>query len=74
MHDGSAKTLRDVVQFYNRGGVKNPNLDPIIQPLGLSDTDVDHLVAFLEALSRTSDPMSILLDVTSEGRPPVKQK
>ncbi len=74
MHDGSVKTLRDVVQFYNRGGVKNPNLDPIIQPLDLSDADVDHLVAFLEALSRTSDPMSVLLDVTSEGRPPVKQK
>jgi len=72
MHDGSAKTLRDVVQFYNRGGVKNPNLDPIIQPLGLSDADVDHLVAFLEALSRTSDPMSVLPDVKSGETPPVK--
>jgi cytochrome c peroxidase len=72
MHDGSVKTLRDVVQFYNRGGVKNPNLDPIIQPLDLSDADVDHLVAFLEALSRTSDPLSVLSDVMSGGTPPVK--
>ena len=74
MHDGSLKTLRDVVQFYNRGGVKNPKLDPIIHPLGLSDADVDHLVAFLEALSRTSDPMSVLSDTTREENPPAKQK
>ena len=72
MHDGSVKTLRDVVQFYNRGGVKNPNLDPIIQPLNLSVTDVDHLVAFLKALSRTSDPKSVLPDVTTEREPPIK--
>jgi len=73
MHDGSVKTLRDVVQFYNRGGVKNPNLDPILQPLGLSDSDVDHLVAFLKALSRTSDPMSVLPGVTGGSVPPVKR-
>ena len=72
MHDGSVKTLRDVVQFYNRGGVKNPNLDPIIQPLNLSVTDVDHLVAFLKALSRTSDPKAVLPDVTIEREPPIK--
>jgi len=73
MHDGSVKTLRDVVQFYNRGGVKNPNLDPDIRPLNLSDTDVDHLVAFLEAMSRTSDPMSVLPGVTGGSVPPVKR-
>lgn len=70
MHDGSVKTLRDVVHFYNRGGVKNPNLDPIIQPLGLSDADVDHLVAFLKALSRTSDPKSVLPDATRGRKQP----
>ena len=69
MHDGSIKTLREVVQFYNRGGVKNPNIDPVIQPLDLSDTDIDHLVAFLEALSRTSDPMSVLPGPSSQVKP-----
>src|SRR5262249_17108237 len=28
MHDGSLKSLEEVVEFYNRGGGANPNLDP----------------------------------------------
>jgi cytochrome c peroxidase len=51
MHDGSEKTLRDVVEFYNRGGNRNPHLDGKIHPLSLSSTEVDALVAFLEALN-----------------------
>ena len=53
MHDGSLGTLEEVVEFYNRGGGKNPNLDPVIVPLGLSSQDVKDLVAFLRALSGT---------------------
>jgi cytochrome c peroxidase len=51
MHDGSIATLKEVVQFYNRGGGKNPHLDPIIGPLGLSDEEVDDLTEFVKALS-----------------------
>src|SRR5262249_33884873 len=51
MHDGSLRTLDEVVEFYNRGGAKNPYLDPLIEPLGLSKEDMKDLVAFLEALS-----------------------
>ncbi len=51
MHDGSLPTLRSVVEFYNRGGVKNPHLDRAMQPLDLSAAQVDQLVAFLEALT-----------------------
>lgn len=51
MHDGSFKTLEEVVEYYNRGGGKNPHLDPIVQPLGLSKEDVHDLAAFLAALS-----------------------
>jgi cytochrome c peroxidase len=51
MHDGSLPTLEAVVEFYNRGGGKNPNLDPAIAPLGLSKEDERDLVAFLRALS-----------------------
>ena len=50
MHDGSIATLRDVVELYNRGGIRNPNVSPRIVPLGLSTTEVDALVAFLRAL------------------------
>jgi cytochrome c peroxidase len=50
MHDGSLKTLEDVVQYYNRGGNKNENLNPLIYPLNLFDEDVQALVSFLKAL------------------------
>jgi cytochrome c peroxidase len=50
MHDGSLPSLLDVVHFYNEGGVPNETLDPAVRPLGLSDAEVDDLVAFLEAL------------------------
>jgi cytochrome c peroxidase len=51
MHDGSVATLEDVVDFYNRGGGKNPHLDAIIAPLGLSAEEKKDLVAFLKALT-----------------------
>ena len=51
MHNGSLRTLRQVVEFYNRGGIKNELLDPLVQPLGLSDTELDSIVAFLESLT-----------------------
>lgn len=59
MHDGSIKTLRDAVQHYNQGGQPNLNADALIRPLGLTDAEVDDLVAFLQSLtdeSFTSNP------------------
>jgi cytochrome c peroxidase len=53
MHDGSLETLWDVVEFFNKGGEKNPFLDAEMQPLGLSTSEVEDLVNFLSAL--TSD-------------------
>jgi cytochrome c peroxidase len=50
MHDGSVATLKDVVEIYNRGGEKNPRLDPKIKPLKLTTEEVDALVAFMQAL------------------------
>jgi cytochrome c peroxidase len=50
MHDGSLTTLEEVVEFYNRGGVANPNLDPALAPLSLSKDEMRELVAFLKAL------------------------
>lgn len=50
MHDGSLATLRDVVEFYNRGGNPNPFLTQRVRPIGLGARDVDALVAFLLSL------------------------
>lgn len=51
MHNGSLATLKDVVKFYNKGGVDNKLKDPLIKPLGLQDQEVNDLVAFLESLT-----------------------
>jgi cytochrome c peroxidase len=51
LHDGSEKTLMDVVNLYNRGSVNNPNLDPLMMPLNLTGHEKRDLVAFLEALT-----------------------
>ena len=52
-HNGSEKTLEDVVRFYNRGGkgtdVEAQSTD--VRPLGLTDTELQELVAFLDALT-----------------------
>jgi cytochrome c peroxidase len=50
MHDGSIGTLEKVVDFYDAGGGANPNLDPRLEPLGLTDEEKAALVAFLKAL------------------------
>jgi cytochrome c peroxidase len=51
LHDGSAQTLMDVVVLYDRGGVPNPGLDPLVLPLALTGREKADLVAFLEALT-----------------------
>jgi cytochrome c peroxidase len=51
MHDGSIATLEEVVEHYDRGGNRNPNLDSELQPLGLSHDEKQALVAFLRSLS-----------------------
>lgn len=53
MHDGSEKTLLDVVRFYNRGGERNHALDSRMRPLQLTDAEMSDLVEFMRAL--TSD-------------------
>lgn len=48
MHDGSLKTLEEVVDYYNLGGTKNDYLDEEIYPLKLSDAEKKALVTFLK--------------------------
>ena len=52
MHDGSQKTLEEVVEFYVKGGHPgHPNLDPEMKKLELTDQEKKDLVEFLKALS-----------------------
>ena len=51
MHDGSMQTLWDVMDHYNKGGEANAYLDGGIEPLALSETEIDQLVAFMFALT-----------------------
>lgn len=55
LHNGSLKTLKEVVQFYDRGGnfcrFNFPDLDPDITFLGLTEAEEEGLVAFTLALT-----------------------
>ena len=54
MHNGMLETLRDVVVFYNEGGGQNmfsATKSDLIAPLGLTESEIDALVAFIESLS-----------------------
>ena len=64
MHDGSLKTLHDVVDFYAGGGNSNPFLDKEMKPLNLSAQDRADLVKFLESLTG---------DMPTNAGPPEKE-
>lgn len=51
LHDGSAKTLEDVIEFYDKGGIKNRHLSDEIKPLNLTAKEKTDLVAFLKSLN-----------------------
>ncbi len=62
-HDGSGASLADVLRNYNAGGRRvesgpyagdgreNPFKDPRVRPLGLTDSELEELEAFLLSLS-----------------------
>ena len=64
MHDGSQKTLEEVVDWYAKGGHKNPFLSEKMKKLELSDQDKADLVAFMRE-GLTSD-----FPVVESGRLP----
>lgn len=52
MHNGSMATLRQVVEFYNRGGnVSNSELHPDIRSIGLTSSEIDDLALFMNSLT-----------------------
>src|SRR5216684_385813 len=51
-HDGSMETLWDVMDHYNKGdGIADPWLDKDMQPLALTEPEIDDMVAFLVSLT-----------------------
>lgn len=51
MHDGSVETLWDVMDHYNKGGEANLFLDGGMEPLALTEEEIDQIVAFLFTLT-----------------------
>ncbi|MCB9701779.1 MAG: hypothetical protein H6711_07805 [Myxococcales bacterium] len=67
MHTGHLNTLREVVEFYNEGGAASGfagTKDPLMVPLNLTETEIDDIVAFLEALTGDNIPGEWLVDPT----------
>ncbi len=56
MHNGVFKTLKEVVEFYNKGGGRVPNKDPLLKPLNLTESEKEALIAFLRALTCKNIP------------------
>jgi len=59
MHDGSLQTLEEVVDFYDKGGIDNPEKSPLIVRLNLTPDEKTALVAFLKSL--TGDNVAALV-------------
>ena len=49
MHDGSQKTLEEIVEHYNKGGIPNKNLSNKIKKLDLKDQEKKDLVEFMKS-------------------------
>lgn len=62
-HDGSAKTLNDVIEHYMTGGVIKTNLSPNMIKPNLTQQDKKDLIAFLKALTGKVDPALSQVDL-----------
>jgi cytochrome c peroxidase len=51
MHDGRFRTLEEVVEHYDKGGIRNPYIDQRMKRLNLTEQEKSDLIAFLKALS-----------------------
>jgi len=64
MHRGNLRSLREVVQHYNDGGIVRPSKSEDVTNLKLSDAELDAIIAFLETLTAYD------VHVTSPALPP----
>jgi cytochrome c peroxidase len=54
MHDGSLKTIEEVIEHYDNKAKKSPNRDGLIRKLQLTPYHKKALIAFLNTLTDTS--------------------
>lgn len=57
MHNGRFATLMDVIEFYNKGGIKNPHQDGTIIPLNLTQQEKKDLLEYLQSLNGEGHPI-----------------
>jgi cytochrome c peroxidase len=57
MHDASAKTLRDVLVHYEKGGIDRPSRSPLMMSIQLTEDEKGDLIAFMETL--TEQPQAV---------------
>ena len=65
MHNGTEKTLEEVVDYYDRGGNANPTLDKDMKKLNLTAQEKRDVVAFMKAL--TGQPVKVALPTLPPG-------
>jgi cytochrome c peroxidase len=71
MHDGSLKTLEEVVEHYNKGGNPNPALDKDIKKLNLTDQEKTDVVEFMKALTGEGPKVTLpTLPTGPDGKTP----
>lgn len=75
-HAGTAFTLEEAVDFYNKGGGESPygTKSPLLKELKLTDSEKKALVAFLEALSSPEPPFSDIRPALPNYEPPLKEE
>jgi len=67
MHTGQLATLKDVVDFYNRGGDPSGYVgkkDVLMKPRSLTDAEIDDLIAFLTTLTGEPIPEELSKDTS----------
>ena len=58
MHNGVFTDLEEVVRFYNDGGGAGENIAPELKPLGLTDTEIESLAAFLSVMGSEEEAVA----------------
>lgn len=59
LHDGTAKTLEEVIDLYDRGGIDRPSRSNLIHPLHLTAAEKKDLIAFLMTLNGDNPPVTV---------------
>ncbi|PCJ16410.1 MAG: cytochrome-c peroxidase [Candidatus Cloacimonadota bacterium] len=52
MHDGSLRSLEEVIRFYNKGGGSAKHKDRLVRKLNLNESEIFDLISFLSSLNQ----------------------